>query len=340
MKKSTCLLLALFMICSLFSPVYAKMGEVMDHFYSLKFSDRYNDWNAYYHIPEIITGQDLDTTYAEGIYNFYNDIYEEARSAQKKNAEPDCGNISYVCGENNDIFSLVVRRQYMLYDDYYLDVYNMDKTIGTQLSDSAVVKKFGYTPDTFMAKVISVLPDVFDELNRGAYPAVSQKEIEIALDYTLSKDALDWVKPYVNEDGELCFTAWIGSFAGSGAYLHRINLEHGKYEGDIPYTGKKYSSYPITTPKDESEKPSEPPYSGYRPHGDVNYDGTLDAKDATQILRYINGKSSVFTNQSGEELKKTTDVSDINRDKSIDAKDATQILRKINGKTSIFDSIA
>ncbi len=65
--------------------------------------------------------------------------------------------------------------------------------------------------------------------------------------------------------------------------------------------------------------------------GDVNGDGSVDAKDATQILRYANGKSSSLNQMSETEQLASADV---NGDRTVDAKDATQILRYVNGKPS------
>ncbi len=65
--------------------------------------------------------------------------------------------------------------------------------------------------------------------------------------------------------------------------------------------------------------------------GDVNNDGSVDAKDATQILRASNGKASFLDNMDNRELIAR---GDINGDGSVDAKDATQILRFVNGKAS------
>ncbi len=74
-------------------------------------------------------------------------------------------------------------------------------------------------------------------------------------------------------------------------------------------------------------------YSLYK-KGDVNKDGSVDAKDATQILRFVNGKASAL--DSMDEAERLA-IGDVSRDDSIDAKDATQILRYVNGKTSMFD---
>lgn len=331
--------LALSMVLSFASPAAARMGEVEDHFYTLKYSDRYNDLTLYYHIPEIIMGNMADLTLSEDIYDFYNDLYTTDKALIKKNIQPKTGGITYICGQNNEIFSLVVKRMYQLYDDYILEVYNMDKNTGCELTDHEVLESFGYTYTSFHKRLRQILPDIFDKLNRDAYGASDEFSIQYALEYTLSDDALDWARPYVNDNGELCCIAWVGSLVGSGSYMRTINLEDGTHEGDIQYPKKQISSYDIASPRTEIS-----PGNGYRPHGDVNGDGKVDAKDATQILRYINGKSSVFDNKDADDYLQTLDVADVYRDFNgrivIDAKDATQILRYINGKSSIFDTIA
>lgn len=70
--------------------------------------------------------------------------------------------------------------------------------------------------------------------------------------------------------------------------------------------------------------------------GDINNDNSITAADATQILRYVNGKTSAFDNMTEEERIARADVTG---DESITAADATQILRHVNGKTSAFDNI-
>ncbi len=78
-------------------------------------------------------------------------------------------------------------------------------------------------------------------------------------------------------------------------------------------------------PKNEDE-------SGVIP-GDVNLDGDVSASDATQILRHINGKTSVIDTMTDESILAKADV---NASGDVSASDATQILRHINGKTSVL----
>ncbi len=94
------------------------------------------------------------------------------------------------------------------------------------------------------------------------------------------------------------------------------------------YTGDKVCTVCETvTEKGTTVKPGE-----YL-KGDVNNDGTVDAKDATQILRASNGKASAIDSMDESERIAR---GDINGDGSVDAKDATQILRFVNGKPSVL----
>jgi len=69
--------------------------------------------------------------------------------------------------------------------------------------------------------------------------------------------------------------------------------------------------------------------------GDVNGDGTINASDATQIKRYYNNKTSVFT-AKGTDTEYLKKVADVNNDGSANASDSTQIKRYYNNKTSVF----
>ncbi len=68
--------------------------------------------------------------------------------------------------------------------------------------------------------------------------------------------------------------------------------------------------------------------------GDANLSGDVSAADATQILRYVNGKTSAIDSMTEDERLR---VCDVNGDNDITAQDATQILRHVNGKSSVLD---
>jgi len=73
-----------------------------------------------------------------------------------------------------------------------------------------------------------------------------------------------------------------------------------------------------------------------RQYGDIHPDGVIDAKDATQILRYEAGLTSAFDN--GDEYILT--VANVVSTDELSAKDATQILRYEAGMTSVFDTLS
>ena len=71
-------------------------------------------------------------------------------------------------------------------------------------------------------------------------------------------------------------------------------------------------------------------------YGDVNHSGTIDAGDATSVLKFIVGKTSAITysNGAGNDQYKSGNV--FNSD-AINARDATQILRKSVNLPSVYD---
>ncbi len=77
-------------------------------------------------------------------------------------------------------------------------------------------------------------------------------------------------------------------------------------------------------------------YSDSGKLGDVNLDGEVDAKDATQILRFVNAKTS-FLDAEGADGELSRSNADVDGSKEIDAKDATQILRYCNAKTNTIE---
>ena len=66
-------------------------------------------------------------------------------------------------------------------------------------------------------------------------------------------------------------------------------------------------------------------------YGDVNYDGTVNSRDATQILRYDTGNKTLT---SEEKL-----AADVNRDGDVNSRDALQIFRYDAGNASALNSI-
>ena len=76
-----------------------------------------------------------------------------------------------------------------------------------------------------------------------------------------------------------------------------------------------------------------------RLYGDVDNNGKINAADATQIKRYYNNKTSVFSSADSGELEYLLKAADVNGDGTANAADATQIKRYYNNKTSVFTNI-
>ncbi len=157
---------------------------------------------------------------------------------------------------------------------------------------------------------------------------VTVKEAEVEVPATVTKVEL-------NESGEVVVTfndettkniGVVEGIAGNSIVSFATNDS-----GEIVLTLSDGSEVNLGTVEADKEDPKPTVKLG-----DANGDGSADAKDATQILRFANGKSSAF-----DQMDEATQLAaaDINGDKSVDAKDATQILRYVNGKTSAFDSM-
>lgn len=69
-------------------------------------------------------------------------------------------------------------------------------------------------------------------------------------------------------------------------------------------------------------------------YGDVNYDGKVNATDATQILRYFNNKApNAFTSGTEQDQADRILCANVNGDKNINGTDAIQVRRYFNNKT-------
>lgn len=75
-------------------------------------------------------------------------------------------------------------------------------------------------------------------------------------------------------------------------------------------------------------------------YGDVNDDGHADDRDAAQIIRYVNLKTSVFDTGGADQRASRVLAADVNGDGEVDGKDAVQIIRYAAEKTSVFDTFS
>ncbi|MBR6800319.1 MAG: dockerin type I repeat-containing protein [Eubacteriaceae bacterium] len=325
-----CIILAVMLLMPSF--VFAAEGAVKDTFWSLE--DKMFG-KMYYHIPQVEYPEGaVKAGINEKIMDTYSEYYYEAREAiydGDNMTYPDISNVSYACGDNGKILSVAVKNQYAESSSYGLTSYHMDIKTGKELSHEDIVLEYGYTWEEFISLSKDVLTKYFEDKFR---------DMKGTADYEFAKkltaDPKNYKKsvPFINSDGSLCILGWVGSIAGAGKYLEIVCIETEKGEAVILYPSAKLKDYTFALPEGTIPEGGEVNISGVT--GDVDGNGKVNAIDATQILRYANGKASVFTNTTEEEFIALVCVSDINGDGNVNAIDATQILRYANGKPSLL----
>ncbi|MBQ7172236.1 MAG: SpoIID/LytB domain-containing protein [Clostridia bacterium] len=76
-------------------------------------------------------------------------------------------------------------------------------------------------------------------------------------------------------------------------------------------------------------------------YGDVTMDGHVNSQDALQLVRFFNGKASVFGSLQDERLEAfRLQAADVTGDGCADSRDALQIVRYSSGRSSLFDLFA
>ena len=124
-----------------------------------------------------------------------------------------------------------------------------------------------------------------------------------------------------------------------GLYCHQISLqdvEPGRYNLAVYVPG----SYVIRI---EAIRVSDNTDLGERHawlYGDVDDNGTIDARDATQIYRQASDLESIFGSTGVKDTENMRlQASDVNSDGMYTEDDAMQVLLYLNGKASTFDQI-
>ncbi len=143
--------------------------------------------------------------------------------------------------------------------------------------------------------------------------------------FTTKKDITPSTCAVAGSEKEICEVC--------GEVLSTKELPLAEHTVEVRNQSEAYTGDKVCTVCDKVIEKGATINSGEYILGDVNKDGSVDAKDATQILRSANGKTSAFDSMSEAEALGRGDV---NKDGSVDAKDATQILRFVNGKPSVL----
>ncbi len=311
-----------------------EIPAVVDIF--LELSDKSSKF--YYHIPQIILKDNLAEEANAEIFSELVKYYEEDAERIHDDMDAIYGRLTYGVGQKNEVISLLAVAGYPplnAYQNIY-EAYNVSAETGKAVDDEYVLSLYGYEKnDAYYDLVKEKLEKFYKEQNEEHYRTADKDMLEWLneqLEWTITDKNVGNTVPFINDEGELCVIAYIGAIAGADAYPNVVNITSNAEVNKPEFAKEKIPNIKINEDTPDVEKPELPEEYTV---GDVDKDGTVSAKDATQILRYINGKSSVFT--AGGENKALHETSDVDGDGSVTAKDATQILRHINGKTSVLN---
>ena len=309
-----------------------EIPAVVDIF--LELSDKSSKF--YYHIPQIILKDNLAEEANAEIYSELVKYYEEdAEYVTLDFMSAIYGKLTYGVGQKNEVVSLFVATGYPAMDIY--KAYNVSAETGKAVDDEYVLSLYGYEKnDAYYDLVKEKLEKFYKEQNEEHYRTADKDMLEWLneqLEWTITDKNVGNTVPFINDEGELCVIAYIGAIAGADAYPNVVNITSNAEVNKPEFAKEKIPNIKINEYTPDVDKPELPEEYTV---GDVDRDGTVTAKDATQILRYINGKSSVFTANDADTLL-IEKIADVDGDGSVTAKDATQILRHINGKTSVLN---
>ena len=124
----------------------------------------------------------------------------------------------YTVGQKGDVVSVLVMEASDIGCDGFF-VYNFSATTGRKLSDSEVFAAFGLTEATGRAQIQTALTAYWND-RTGPTPG---DVLQPYIDKTLADSNVAAWKPYVDANGNLCFTGRIFSPAGAESYEHLLD---------------------------------------------------------------------------------------------------------------------
>lgn len=208
-------------------------------------SDAYTDYRVItsttpstevcYHIPRL----DLPNQKADAInQEIYDELYAllDERVYQElevmPDSEPSLNRMIYIWGQNKDVVSInVFTSPYYHFPEYH--IYNISLATGQRLSDEAFLKEMDLSLEDFQAKVKEIVAAYWQSQDITTNEYLTEELIQSVTDKTLAKENLAEAKPYLNQQGELCFAIKVYSLAGADYYWNLFNTVTGKVEPEI-----------------------------------------------------------------------------------------------------------
>ncbi|MCD8066030.1 MAG: hypothetical protein LUE15_02450 [Oscillospiraceae bacterium] len=142
--------------------------------------------------------------------------------------------ISYEWYVNNNILSLVIECNPYDIDLLYFYVYNVDITGGNELTKDELISSYGMSDSDYLESVRKALYsysydtyEFFCEYNGVAM-------VNEQLSKTISDDNINFARPFINGDGQMCVVADIYSMAGAESYYYIVNITDYEMNANYP----------------------------------------------------------------------------------------------------------
>ncbi len=182
--------------------------SVEDAYTYYNITDEYGFQQIYHiHIPQVSLNGNSDLEINKEIY----DIYFDEDYSFWPSVE-----IAYSYNIKDEMFSILMKNSYS--SDYSFRAFNISAKTGEVITDLDLLAAYGYTDESLK---LSVQPLLEEELQNHVKPYVDEELYHNCLEETLSCND---IKPYIDENGDLCIAAPIYNGSARSFYYKLFNI--------------------------------------------------------------------------------------------------------------------
>ena len=220
MKKLISLFLAAALLLTAPAAALAEQAPDYTDLVTDAFSYAFDDeWSTYdYHVPKINRDEaGIQAVNADIWAKYYEDeLWGEygALTALEQGYSSEPYSISYQWAVNGDLLSLVVASHFDADYNSYV-IYNVSLSVGRRITDGELLDVLGISREDFAAQAGQVLADTFEE-QCSFFPEDEFKAEQRAANNSAANAQA--VKPYLDENGQLCVIGTVYALAGAGQY--------------------------------------------------------------------------------------------------------------------------
>ncbi len=190
--------------------------------------DRNDIWCC--HIPQVyLEGGIADELNRE----IYDTLYEAERNVSSLIGQ------YYTWGRKDNLVSLLAVNSYQDSGIRTLYLIHFSAETGEKLTDTELLSAFGLTWQEFRELAREQLREYWKD-REYMLEYMDRDLFDYLVEGTLADENLDDIRPFINSQGQLSFSAWIFSPAGSDAYVHLFTLSDGT-EIPLPECGRDHS---------------------------------------------------------------------------------------------------